>query len=380
MNLKKILISFFVFSVSSISLISLTSCGSLDSESISSNQNAAIKNQPISKLLVLGDSLSDQGALVSVVNQILKKLHSSNSWWDFGLKSVAPKSLKLISPHFENRSFSNGPVAVELLAQKLSLTSNSAWELNQKPIFGGADLSSSQLGTNYAIGGTRIKSQGGIVNELILGNFNLEKQTSALIKQHQKLTKNDVIYLNIGSNDIIGLFDDNKLADKNFIKQKLLDMIVDVEFAINKLIKIGCQNIVVANLINLAHLPLFGDTLNKDILTQISYEYDNHLNELINKVNKNYPNTLKMHNLMEDFISLLEKFTARGKQYLLKNATFVNHDEITNSGQLTPLLVNGATLETLDNYFFFDQIHPSKWVHCEIAKKLYDLITNINKS
>ncbi|WP_342260954.1 hypothetical protein [Spiroplasma endosymbiont of Notiophilus biguttatus] len=45
-------------------------------------------------------------------------------------------------------------------------------------------------------------------------------------------------------------------------------------------------------------------------------------------------------------------------------------------GAVTATYVNGSTKETLNNYFFFDEVHPTTLVHQAVSENLYTLVEN----
>ncbi|WP_353306973.1 hypothetical protein [Spiroplasma ixodetis] len=94
------------------------------------NNNEKIKGN----FYVLGDSLSDTGAVVSGFTVLFKHLK-------------IPKIAKMLPPFYKN-SFSNGPAATQIIADYLHINLTSAWRFD---LFLFAD---EQIGNNYAVSGT----------------------------------------------------------------------------------------------------------------------------------------------------------------------------------------------------------------------------------
>ncbi len=105
------------------------------------------QNNKYHQLYVLGDSLSDNGSLVGLANQMLGKVPGFLKSY-VGIKEIAFKS-----PYYNN-SFSNGPVAVEVLANKLGLSLIPAWFNEFKMLFLGWTFEKS--GNNYATSGAQV--------------------------------------------------------------------------------------------------------------------------------------------------------------------------------------------------------------------------------
>lgn len=128
----KLLSQFFLMSLLSLLLIG---CGSnrcknaplslLSKQKISSSQTDIKYRQ----LYIMGDSLSDTGAFIGSLNNILSVMQQ-----DFHvLKWV--KETYFSPPFYKGVSFSDGPVAVEYVAAGLGLPITAGWSFNITPEF-----------------------------------------------------------------------------------------------------------------------------------------------------------------------------------------------------------------------------------------------------
>ncbi len=64
---------------------------------------------------------------------------------------------------------------------------------------------------------------------------------------------------------------------------------------------------------------------------------------------------------------------------IIDAAVTTDFSEIINNGIIVPHFNKGVNEENINNYFFFDSIHPNKWAHNIMAQELIKLI-NDNKN
>lgn len=313
------------------------------------NQKVSIQ-QPYHQLYVVGDSLSDTGTLVKAASQFLDKPFS------------------LDEPFYQNRSFSNGQVAVEILAEKLNLTLKSGWDFN----FLWKEFK--QIGNNYATGGAQA-SESTSQQGLFLNNFTINKQVDTLVKQHQIQT-DDLIFFEIGSNDLIFQVLD-QLSDKNQKFNDIVTMVIkNQEEALKKLINHGSKHILVMNSPDLGKTPNYKNTNKEKIASTLTKNYNTLWFNMISNLQSQYPSYIKVFDIYHIFPKLLNDFVASGGEvdqgavsYSLDAKTFL-------SGRITPRFIYPANEETIDNYFFFDFIHPTKSVHASVGHMLYQAVKN----
>lgn len=189
------------------------------------NDNQKIKGN----FYVLGDSLSDTGALVSGFTALFKHLK-------------IPKIVKMLPPFYKN-SFSNGPVAAQIIADYLHINLTSAWRFD---LFLFAD---EQIGNNYAVSGALASRKKELtVESFVINHFDITHQVDALISQHH-INSNDIILVEFGGNDILYAFKQSLLNDQEEIINKAVELIKN---ALTKLINKGAQRILLCNVPNMS--------------------------------------------------------------------------------------------------------------------------------
>ncbi|WP_342253847.1 SGNH/GDSL hydrolase family protein [Spiroplasma endosymbiont of Zeiraphera isertana] len=198
------------------------------------NNNEKIKGN----FYVLGDSLSDTGALVSGFTALFKHLK-------------IPKIVKMLPPFYKN-SFSNGPVAAQIIADYLHINLTSAWRFD---LFLFAD---EQIGNNYAVSGALASRKKELtVENFVINHFDITHQVDALISQHH-INSNDIILVEFVGNDILYAFKQSLLKDQEEIINKAVELIKN---ALTKLINKGAQHILLCNVPNMSIIPLFKNGL-----------------------------------------------------------------------------------------------------------------------
>lgn len=311
-----------------------------------------VKAQPT--MYVIGDSLSDTGALVSGATALFKHLKM-------------PKIVKMLPP-FYNNSFSNGPVAIQIVAEHLGITLTSGWKFE---VFG---LSDEQIGNNYAFVGalaSKINEFG--VDSFIYNHFDSYHQVQALVQQHHFHEK-DLIFIGIGGNDIL-----RAIKIKDLIEQeKMIDSAIEaLNYNIKLLLEKGATNIMVANAPDISIVPLFknNDTVKTRALA-LTKRFNSALFTMIDTINNKSKTIVKydlftsMHNAMNKFKSLNDNHNT------IDGAVKTNFNYFIKDGVITPHFNKGVNESNIDEYFFFDDVHPNKWVHNYIAQDIIALIKN----
>lgn len=308
----------------------------------------------VDNFYVLGDSLSDTGTLVSGVTSLFKYLKIS-------------KVVKMLPPFYKN-SFSNGPVAVQIVADYLHINLTPAWKFD---LFLFADQ---QIGNNYAVSGALVSRKKELtIENFIINHFDISHQLAALINQH-RINKNDIIFIEIGGNDILYASQQSLLSDQEIIIDEATVLIKDVLY---KLIRQGAQRIILSNVPNVSLAPFFKNKEQEKARALL----------LTNKFNKILDNIIETLNNNEKVIIKYDMFTAITDAINKFKHLDINHNitdaavttdfsEIINNGTITPHFNENVNDQNINNYFFFDNIHPNKWAHNIIAQELISLIVN----
>ncbi|WP_186647435.1 SGNH/GDSL hydrolase family protein [Fluviispira vulneris] len=347
-------------------------------------------NVNFERLYVLGDSLSDTGASTGSITKYRNNcddkdlnpfiLNLLNLGFLADICSKLPEKISFASPAHMGRSFTNGKVAAEVLAEKMNLELSPAWKVNDLSLFGFVNFKgSSQLGTNYAISGAKAAIGNDMADTLFLNNFTLNQQVSALIAgKGNRDMRNDLFLIMIGANDIISAtFNSNNLIIDNAV--------FEIEKSLISLYNEGARNFIITNVPNIASLPLIKADL-KHRAEHLSIDYNFKLNAKITdfKINHSDANIIYIDlyklfdNLKQDYshngIDFSTPCTSNISDTMINNVDFSLLLNIINSGKLPFEYINGCSAQTINNHFFFDSVHPSSWGHEKLGNKMYELL------
>lgn len=330
--------------------LGLTSSVVLTNVKLSNEQN--LTNGKFQQMYVLGDSLSDSGALVGLGSQLLRAI--------LGIE----EGLFLGDPFYLHRSFSNGKVAAEILAEQLNLNLSPAWKFN----FLKQDFE--QVGNNYAVGGAQATETESIEG-LLLNNFTISKQVDALLAQHT-LAPNDLTFFEVGSNDLMFQILNIDAMDKK--AEIIATSVANQQDALEKLLNHGAKQILVMNTPDLGSTPSYQNKKNE--ASQLTAEYNQVWSNMIGNLQKNYPHMLKVFNLYDQFPQLLAAFAAQGGDIDQGAVSYSLDAETILSGKIIPDYNEDVSLDTIDQHFFFDFVHPTKAVHANVGAILYQIVSS----
>lgn len=185
--------------------------------------------EPVNKIYVFGDSLSDVGAVFRATG---------------GMYPPSPT-------YFQGR-YSNGRVWVEYLADRLH-------------------LNSSQI-NNFAYGGATTVSDR---NSLVPG---LLTQVQSFTQKHRQTLPNALYVLWAGANDYLQGTSSATVPVEN------------VTLAIASIANIGAKNILVANLPDLGQLPATRNSVNSARLSALTSAHNQSLRRSLKLLSQQYPN------------------------------------------------------------------------------------------
>ena len=273
---------------------------------------------PYSRVVIFGDSLSDTGNLASIIGNF-----------------PSP-------PYYMNR-VSNGPVAVEVLANKLNLEA-----LPSLHLIGPAQ------GSNYAIAGAR--AGGG---ELIDLGF----QVTMFLANNGGVAPSNFLYIVfIGGNDVR----DARAEANETVAIAIIDQAVAMEITtIQTLAAAGARDILVVNVPDIGSIPESG-LLAAALGLPTLKEYASALTRAYNKKLKKQIKVIK-HQLYEVEIEQFNLFKFFGK--LIKHAGKYGFDNAADAcfSSIT-FVVNPAC--NFENFVFFDEIHPTAHAHAIVGNRM----------
>lgn len=277
---------------------------------------------PFSALYVFGDSLSDTGNLASIRG-------------DFP------------APFYQNR-VSNGPVAVDILAQRLGLSAQAAQYLLGR-----------RSGGNYAVAGAKASG-----NDLI----DLPSQVVMFLAQHRNDAPADALYVVfIGGNDVRAA---RGAPDVTTANAAVDDAVSEVAENVVRLIRAGARALLVMNSPDLGLLPETrrlalerNDPLLARRATQLSERYAAQLSRALGQIQQEHAK-----------VWLKEIDIYRASRGIAQHAAQLGIDNVADACfnveafTFHPNCAGGAAF---DRFYFFDEIHPTAKVHRLIGEGIY---------
>jgi phospholipase/lecithinase/hemolysin len=280
---------------------------------------------------VFGDSLSDNGnlaELLSVANAIKTGVFLGN----------------FPNPPSFHDAQTNGPVAVQILAQSLGLNANpSLWLTGFKDPAGLFDPSTVP-GTNYAVAGatSALGAAGpGIVN------INLPTQIAAysgLVSDHAD--PNALYVVMIGGNDV-------RDAALGVGATAVTDGVAAEKAAISKLSGEGAEHFLVVNVPNVGLIPEFAeeDASQASDATMFSQMYDSDLATALAGLDLGIGSTLTDFDLYAVNASLLADAGALG----FTNTT----DPCYSNAPISAASDTGCSTANINSFVYWNDIHPT---------------------
>ena len=277
---------------------------------------------PLNKLVVFGDSLSDNGNLYEYMKHQLP-----------------------VSPPYYKGRFTNGPVWVELLMDGYY-----------------AETGQAHL-EDYAFGGAGVLAE----VEDDEGLFTLRQEMDSYFLAHQDKADEQSLYMIwIGSNNYLGVPDD---------AEKSLNIVNNgIQSALQRLVDKGAKYILVLDVPDLGLTPAARDFDAVDKLTYLSLQHNLRVEKVVMKFKQRYPDVqwlfLDVNETFTDIIHHPEKYgfanvigtcyeeagRPQGAKSILKMVASVKQKSLGTAG-------------ACDGFFFFDPVHPSAAVHQLVAER-----------
>jgi phospholipase/lecithinase/hemolysin len=274
---------------------------------------AAANAADFSAEYVFGDSLSDNGNLAA------------------GLHTTFP------NPPSFNNSFTNGPVAVQLLAESLGLSANASLWLTAPSV---------PAGTNYAVGGATSATPDAV-------GINLLNQVGAYSAYAAGHADPNALYVvMIGGNDVRNAALDGTGAPA-------VGEGVNAELtAISALSGEGAKHFLVVNVPNVGIIPEFAQenpTLAASA-TAFSQLYDTELSGGLGDLDLGAGATLTDFDLFDFNANILANAAAHG----LTNTTDPCYSDAPGTAAITSAC--GLDAENIDSFVYWNDIHPTKQI------------------
>ena len=281
----------------------------------------------IDRIYVFGDSLSDTGNVFNLTG---------------GFSPKAP-------PYYPGR-FSNGPIWVDALANKLGLAPALVTELS-----GGAKSSD---GINFAFGGAT-SGTNNVAGPLPGLQTEINFFKSGLAATNQSADSEALYIVWAGGNDYLG----GGVTDPT-------GPISNISTAVTSLFNVGARNFLVANLPDLGKAPvgLSGGIAVSNGLNQLTGFHNLGLSQSLAELSKSLTGinlkSLNINSLFNDVITNKEKFGFTN----VTNSCLTNYDG--------PLDSNYDICDNPDSYLFWDNIHPTAAGHKLVADLAFAALTS----
>ncbi|WHQ37307.1 SGNH/GDSL hydrolase family protein [Spiroplasma sp. SV19] len=313
-------------------------------------------NLQFTNYYILGDSLSDSHGL--------EKLLKNDFDFEFKLGTDDKTNLE----DYQYGSFSNGKTAAVLLNDKLGF----------KDIKPGVpdDKGEPKFGRNYAVGGATAADVVGIEG-IVLNKVTLEKQARALVSQH-KLRATDLVLIEIGGNDLLQLINEVDPQKESTLMKQTVERIQETLFT---LLNNGIRKIVFSDAPDISLVPRYvnSDPNTKQRATNLSTELHSRVKDMIKVVNCYYEHAVREWGFYDNLPVLMEEFKAKHSGAELKvsfNILDINFMNVMKThayhAERNPKIPTEANIK---DYFFFDDIHPTREVH-QLAMEHYYKVLN----
>ncbi|MBD1898938.1 SGNH/GDSL hydrolase family protein [Trichocoleus sp. DQ-A3] len=278
------------------------------------------------RIFVFGDSLSDTGNVSNLTG---------------GFSPQSP-------PYYQGR-FSNGPIWVDALANKLGLAPALVTELA-----GGANSSN---GINFAFGGATSGTKN-VAGPLPGLQTEIDFFKSGLAATKQSADSEALYIVWAGGNDYLG----GGVTDPT-------EPVKNISAAVTSLFNLGARNFLVANLPDLGKAPvgLSGGIAMSNGLNQLTEFHNSGLSYSLGELSKSLDGiklkSLDINSLFNNVIANKEKFG------------FTNVTDSCLTNYAPPLVLDYKVCDDPDSFLFWDAIHPTAAGHKLVADLAFAALT-----
>lgn len=283
----------------------------------------------LNKIVVFGDSLSDNGNLYEYMKH----------------------ELPLSPPYFKGR-FTNGPVWVELLADFYY------------PKDGPAHL------LDYAFGGAGISEDDDEDDDEAPVLFTLRREVDSYLLSHQDQADPSSLYVVwVGSNNYLGVPSDEE--------QAVTAVNLGIQHELERLVKKGAKHLFVAGVPDLGKTPAAKDFDAVEALSSLSLKHNQKLKDTLEQLKQTYPDVQWLYFDVADQLDEMLMFPEKNG---FTNVTDTCYEEMVENPSAKSILTMVATVKPRANvdactgYLFFDPVHPSERAHEIMVKKTIKML------
>lgn len=294
-----------------------------------------------SAMYVFGDSLSDRGNLAE------------------GFQTAFP------DPPSFHYSFTNGPVAVSVLASRLGLAAEPSLWLSGFQDTAGIFPSTFVPGTNYAVGGAtaQLTTANGI------SGINLPDQVGAYLGHVGNVADPAALYtVFIGGNDVR----DATLPGGGGASA-ITDAVTTEGQQIQNLIDAGARNLFIVNVTDVGAAPEFAleQPGLAPLATAYSKQYDSELAAGLLKLSAPTGTNI----LSFDLLSYSRMLLANASDFGITNTTDPCYVVSLLPPSGTPTAACGPGAANIDQFAFWNDVHPTRQIHALIADGLLQTLS-----
>lgn len=303
-------------------------------------------------LIVFGDSLSDGGAGIALADALCRNPA-------FGALGCGKRrdSVRLGAPYFAGRSFSDGPVAVDVMARLSGRTLTPGY---RNPLVPGI----SRVGQNYAIAGAHAFGSG--AHALV----SLESQIGAYAHHYQRANPDTLHVILIGGNDLVAAIPTND-------KAAVTRAIVAIQAGVQRLASMGAKRILVYKLLPMHDVPRFAA---QPALKANAAALTAQFNAGIDALRAPTGVTLLRFDMAPMWRLVKQQTWRSGKEYKTACATGVGDlvGQVKRSRDanvvITASWLPACTPAKRDHRAFFDDLHPSGYLHQMLGQATWDFV------
>lgn len=287
----------------------------------------------LNKLVVFGDSLSDNGNLYEYMK----------------------RELPLSPPYYKGR-FTNGPVWVELLMEKYYSKKEAPTHL-----------------LDYAFGGAGVAENDNTDTDPDDVLFTLNREIDSYLLSHNDKADDSSLYIVwIGAN--------NYLAAPEDIDKTVSTVTDGIKHELQRLVQKGAKHIMVVNLPDLGKTPAARDFDSVDLLTALSLKHNETLKNIVSELEENTPS---VHWFYFNINVLIDDMMGSPEHFGITNMVDTCYEEMVSQPsersvlKMVSSVKSRANVDACTGYLFFDPVHPSEPAHVEMANRTKKMLDDV---
>lgn len=284
---------------------------------------------PLNKIVVFGDSLSDNGNLYEYMK----------------------RELPLSPPYYKGR-FCNGPVWIELLADMYYPNNSHAHLLD------------------YAFGGAGVSEEVDDDDDEDEVLFTLRREVDSYLLSHDDKADDASLYVIwMGSNNYLAIPDDIDGA----VDQTLLGIKHDLQ----RLVQKGAKHFLIIDVPNLGNTPAAKDFDAVDALNEMSHKHNVLLKKMIAEIQGN---NASVEWYLFEVSDALDELMSTPDRYGFTNVTNTCYEEVLDEPsdksilRLASSVKMRSDVDACTGYVFFDPVHPTGPVHAIMAERVKKML------